>query len=82
MNGDCVLGEVCELLTDGASWSTVVEESEPIDPVGSRATTPAIRAMTLGTGRSTLGGGVSNSYDIEGGGFDTSPKMIVAEVIS
>nr|GFC78155.1 hypothetical protein [Tanacetum cinerariifolium] len=48
---DCVLGEVCELLADGASWSTVVEEGELVDAAGSRATTSAIEAMTVGAGR-------------------------------
>ncbi|GJY28704.1 hypothetical protein Tco_0404471 [Tanacetum coccineum] len=52
---------VCELLGDGASWSTVVEEGEPVDAAGSRATTSAIRAMTSGAGRSTLDEGLSNS---------------------
>nr|GFA16928.1 integrase, catalytic region, zinc finger, CCHC-type, peptidase aspartic, catalytic [Tanacetum cinerariifolium] len=45
---------------DGASWSTVVEEGESVDSASSRATTSAIRAMTLGARESTLGGGVSN----------------------
>ncbi|GKG32634.1 hypothetical protein Tco_0430144 [Tanacetum coccineum] len=48
-------------LSDGASWSTVVEEGEPIDAAGSGATTLTIRAMTSGAGRSTLDGGLSNS---------------------
>nr|GEW24385.1 hypothetical protein [Tanacetum cinerariifolium] len=39
----------------------IVEEGEPVDAAGSGATTSAIRAMNLGAGRSTLGGGVSNS---------------------
>nr|GFB67567.1 hypothetical protein [Tanacetum cinerariifolium] len=84
---------------DGASLSTIVEEGEPVDTAGSKATTSAIRAITLEAGRSTLGGGVSNSsnnglnkicqsvleggtYDVEGGGFGTSPELIVAGVIS
>ncbi|GJS58095.1 hypothetical protein Tco_0652879, partial [Tanacetum coccineum] len=46
---------------DGASWSTVVEEGEPVDAAGSGATTLAIGAMTSGAGRSTLDGGLSNS---------------------
>ncbi|GJT66575.1 hypothetical protein Tco_1018055 [Tanacetum coccineum] len=46
---------------DGASWSTFVEEGEPIDTAGTRSTTLAIRAMTSGAGLSILGGGVSNS---------------------
>ncbi|GKE95171.1 hypothetical protein Tco_1580026, partial [Tanacetum coccineum] len=41
---------------DGASWSTVVEEGEPVDVAGSGATTSAIGAMTSGARRSTLGG--------------------------
>ncbi|GJS35014.1 hypothetical protein Tco_0533396 [Tanacetum coccineum] len=36
--------------SDGASWSTVVEEGEPVDAAGSGATTSAIRAMTSGLG--------------------------------
>nr|GFC93439.1 hypothetical protein [Tanacetum cinerariifolium] len=39
---------VYELLGDGVSWSTIVEEGESVDAVGSGATTSAIRAMTLG----------------------------------
>nr|GEX97534.1 reverse transcriptase domain-containing protein [Tanacetum cinerariifolium] len=35
---------------DGASWSTVVEEGEPVDAAGSRATTSAIGVMTSGAG--------------------------------
>ncbi|GJW86103.1 hypothetical protein Tco_0159248 [Tanacetum coccineum] len=50
-----------ELLGDGASWLTVVEEGELVDTVGSGATTLAIGAMTLGAGRSTLDGGLNNS---------------------
>ncbi|GKF16274.1 hypothetical protein Tco_0061192 [Tanacetum coccineum] len=42
---------------DGASWSIVVEEGEPVDAAGSGATTSAIGAMTSGAGRSTLHGG-------------------------
>nr|GEY35840.1 hypothetical protein [Tanacetum cinerariifolium] len=38
------------LLGDGASWSTVVEEGEPVDSAGSGAITLAIEAMTLRTG--------------------------------
>nr|GFB98525.1 hypothetical protein [Tanacetum cinerariifolium] len=58
MTGDCVLGEVCELLADGASGLIVVEEGEPVDTAGSGAITSAIGAMTSGTGASTLGGGL------------------------
>ncbi|GJZ70344.1 hypothetical protein Tco_0633894, partial [Tanacetum coccineum] len=50
-----------ELLGDGASWSIVVEEGEPVDAAGSGATTLAIGAMTLGAGRLILDGGLSNS---------------------
>ncbi|GJV54456.1 hypothetical protein Tco_1450197 [Tanacetum coccineum] len=46
---------------DGASWSTIVEEGEPVDAAGSGATTSVIGAMTSGAGRSTLDGGLSNS---------------------
>ncbi|GKF59066.1 hypothetical protein Tco_0175852, partial [Tanacetum coccineum] len=46
---------------DGASWSAVVEEGEPVDVVGSGATTSAIGATTSGAGRSTLDEGLSNS---------------------
>ncbi|GKC23745.1 hypothetical protein Tco_1025895, partial [Tanacetum coccineum] len=35
---------------DGVSWSTVVEEGEPVDAAGSEATTSAIRVMTSGAG--------------------------------
>ncbi|GKE69222.1 hypothetical protein Tco_1527294, partial [Tanacetum coccineum] len=49
---------------DGASWSTVVEEGEPVDTAGSGATTSVIRAMTAGAMQSTLGGGMSNSSNI------------------
>nr|GEU79645.1 putative reverse transcriptase domain-containing protein [Tanacetum cinerariifolium] len=38
-----------------------VEEGEPVDAVGSGATTIAIRVINSGAGRSTLVGGVSNS---------------------
>ncbi|GKE19753.1 hypothetical protein Tco_1431265 [Tanacetum coccineum] len=50
-------------MCDGASWSTVVEEGEPVDAVGSGVTTSAIRAMSSGAGRSTLDGGLSNSLN-------------------
>nr|GFA31149.1 hypothetical protein [Tanacetum cinerariifolium] len=40
--------------------SDIVEEGEPVDAAGSRATTSVIGAMTLGAGKSTLGEGVSN----------------------
>ncbi|GJQ94366.1 hypothetical protein Tco_0005505 [Tanacetum coccineum] len=47
---------MCEnILSDGASWSTVVEEGKPVDATGSGATTSASGAMTLGARRSTLG---------------------------
>nr|GEX56184.1 hypothetical protein [Tanacetum cinerariifolium] len=48
--------KVQELLGDGASWSTVVEEGEPVDAAGSGATTLAIRVIASGAGRSTRGG--------------------------
>ncbi|GJS29110.1 hypothetical protein Tco_0489730 [Tanacetum coccineum] len=35
---------------DGASWSTVVEEGEPVDTAGTGAATSSIRATTLGAG--------------------------------
>ncbi|GKE09737.1 hypothetical protein Tco_1413288, partial [Tanacetum coccineum] len=54
-----------ELLRYGASWSTVVEEGEPVKTAGYGATTSAIRAMTSGAGRST-----------HGGGFLDLPKML------
>ncbi|GJT10801.1 hypothetical protein Tco_0857843 [Tanacetum coccineum] len=47
-----------ELLGDGASWSTFVEEGEPVD-------TPGTRVMTSGACKSTLGVGVSNSSNID-----------------
>ncbi|GJT62888.1 hypothetical protein Tco_1006421 [Tanacetum coccineum] len=50
-----------KLLGDGASWSTIVEEAEPVDVAGFGETTLAIGAMTSGAGRSTLDGGLSNS---------------------
>nr|GEW47266.1 hypothetical protein [Tanacetum cinerariifolium] len=36
-------------------WSTIVEEGEPVDAVGSRATTLVIGVMTLEADKSTLG---------------------------
>ncbi|GKG01009.1 hypothetical protein Tco_0305714, partial [Tanacetum coccineum] len=48
-------------MCDGASWSKVFEEGEPVNATGSGATTSAIGAMTSRAGRSTLGGRVSNS---------------------
>ncbi|GKC86325.1 hypothetical protein Tco_1142042 [Tanacetum coccineum] len=60
-NGSLFMCVVYELLGDGASWLTVVEEGELVDTTGSGTTTSAIRAMTSGAGQSTLGGGVSNS---------------------
>ncbi|GJS64276.1 hypothetical protein Tco_0678840 [Tanacetum coccineum] len=50
---------IFQLLGDGASWSTVVEEGEPVDTTGTGETTSSIGEMTLGAGRSTLGGGES-----------------------
>nr|GEU32601.1 putative reverse transcriptase domain-containing protein [Tanacetum cinerariifolium] len=44
MIGDCVSGEVCELLADGAYGSTIVEEGESVDSAGFGATTSAIGA--------------------------------------
>nr|GEU70119.1 hypothetical protein [Tanacetum cinerariifolium] len=61
MTGDYVSGEFYELLADGASWSTVVEEGEPVDLAGSGAITLAIGVMTSGTGSLTLGEGLRNS---------------------
>ncbi|GKF18841.1 hypothetical protein Tco_0063759 [Tanacetum coccineum] len=59
---NCFLEFECQRMErDGASWSTVVEEGEPVDAAGSGATTSAIRAMTSRAGRSTLNGGLSNS---------------------
>nr|GEZ53079.1 hypothetical protein [Tanacetum cinerariifolium] len=49
------------LLGDGASWSTIVEEGEPVDSVGSGAITLARGAITSGTRGSTLGVRESNS---------------------
>ncbi|GJV14558.1 hypothetical protein Tco_1359881 [Tanacetum coccineum] len=57
---DCSLG-LQVMLCDGASWSTVVEEGEPVDAAGFGATTSVIGAMILGDGRSTFDGGLSNS---------------------
>nr|GEZ80032.1 hypothetical protein [Tanacetum cinerariifolium] len=45
-----VLGDVCELLADGASWSTVVKEGESVEATGSGATVSTIRAITSGLG--------------------------------
>nr|GEW98499.1 copia protein [Tanacetum cinerariifolium] len=56
---------------DGVSWSTTVEEGELVDASGYKATTSAIEARTSGAGGSRLGGG-----------FGTSPELIVAGVIS
>nr|GFC55699.1 hypothetical protein [Tanacetum cinerariifolium] len=53
--------EVYELLGDGAYWSTVVDEGEPVDAAGSEATTSAIGAMSSWAGKSTVGRGLSNS---------------------
>ncbi|GKE34570.1 hypothetical protein Tco_1453892 [Tanacetum coccineum] len=53
------------LLGDGVSWSTVVEEGDPVYTAGTGATTSSIGAMTSGDGRSTPGGGVSNSSNID-----------------
>nr|GEX25875.1 hypothetical protein [Tanacetum cinerariifolium] len=44
------MSKVCELLADGASWSTVVEEGEPVHAASSGATTSAIGAMTSRAG--------------------------------
>nr|GEZ61382.1 hypothetical protein [Tanacetum cinerariifolium] len=46
-------------LGEGASWSTVIEEGEPIESASSRVTTSSIRATTSRAGGSTLGGGES-----------------------
>ncbi|GKD19349.1 hypothetical protein Tco_1208507, partial [Tanacetum coccineum] len=46
---------------DGASWSTIFKEGEPVDAAGSGATTSTIGAMTSGAGRLTLDRGLSNS---------------------
>nr|GEZ51684.1 retrovirus-related Pol polyprotein from transposon TNT 1-94 [Tanacetum cinerariifolium] len=53
-------------MCDGASWSTVVEEGEPVDVTGSGATTSAIRAMTSEDGRSTLDGASCSTVVEEG----------------
>ncbi|GKF74102.1 hypothetical protein Tco_0220434 [Tanacetum coccineum] len=50
-------------MCDGASWSTIVEEGEPVNAAGSRTTTLVIGVMTSGAGRSTLDGGLSNSLN-------------------
>nr|GEY52468.1 hypothetical protein [Tanacetum cinerariifolium] len=50
MTRDYVSGEVCELLADGASWSTVVKEGEPVKVAGSGATASIIGAITSGIG--------------------------------
>ncbi|GKF01850.1 hypothetical protein Tco_0028773 [Tanacetum coccineum] len=42
-------------MCDGASWSTVVVEGEPIDSAGAGATTSAFGVMTSGVGGSILG---------------------------
>ncbi|GJS50388.1 hypothetical protein Tco_0600509 [Tanacetum coccineum] len=36
--------------SDGASWSPIIEEGEPVDTAGSGATTSTIRAMNSGAG--------------------------------
>nr|GEV91267.1 hypothetical protein [Tanacetum cinerariifolium] len=43
----------------GASWSTVVKEGELVNAASTGVTISTIRAMTLGAGRSTQGGGLS-----------------------
>nr|GEX76326.1 hypothetical protein [Tanacetum cinerariifolium] len=53
---DDVVKKMILIPFDGASWSIVVEEGEPVAYVGSRATTLSIRAMTSGAGGSTLAG--------------------------
>ncbi|GKG57786.1 hypothetical protein Tco_0587384, partial [Tanacetum coccineum] len=40
----------CLLQYHGASWSTIVEEGESIDTVGTGAATSLIRATTSGAG--------------------------------
>nr|GEU82421.1 R-linalool synthase QH1, chloroplastic-like [Tanacetum cinerariifolium] len=47
---DWVSGVVSVLLGDGASWSTIIVEGEPVDAAGSEATTLVIGAMTSGVG--------------------------------
>ncbi|GJR41027.1 hypothetical protein Tco_1216711 [Tanacetum coccineum] len=51
MTGDYVSGKVSELLAEGASWSTVVEEGKPVEEAGSGATASTIGAITSGAGR-------------------------------
>nr|GEY27638.1 hypothetical protein [Tanacetum cinerariifolium] len=48
-------------IADDACGSTIVEEAEPVNAAGFGATTLAIRVITLGADKSTLGGGISNS---------------------
>nr|GEU72258.1 retrovirus-related Pol polyprotein from transposon TNT 1-94 [Tanacetum cinerariifolium] len=48
-----------KFIGDGASWSIVVEEGEPVDAASTGATTSAIGAMTSRANRSTLGGRLS-----------------------
>nr|GEZ23880.1 hypothetical protein [Tanacetum cinerariifolium] len=54
---------VCELLGDGASLSTVVDEGKPIDAAGSGATILAIGAMTSGAIKSTLDNKVHQTHE-------------------
>ncbi|GJW92877.1 hypothetical protein Tco_0172549 [Tanacetum coccineum] len=58
-DGRLSFGCCLRVIGDGASWSTVVEEGEPVNTARTGATTSSIRAMTSGAGRSTLGGGES-----------------------
>ncbi|GJX07137.1 hypothetical protein Tco_0195069 [Tanacetum coccineum] len=55
---DGFLGPCLVLLVDGASWSTVVKEGEPVDAAGSGATLQASEAMIQGLDDSTLNGGL------------------------
>ncbi|GKG13932.1 hypothetical protein Tco_0350892, partial [Tanacetum coccineum] len=63
------------LLGDGASWSTFVEECEPVNTVGTRATTSSTGAMTSRAGKSTLGGGESFHED-------AAPELLCSEAIA
>nr|GEU75865.1 putative reverse transcriptase domain-containing protein [Tanacetum cinerariifolium] len=44
------IGEVCELLADGASWLKIIKEGEPVKAAGSGATALVIKAITSWAG--------------------------------
>ncbi|GJR55077.1 hypothetical protein Tco_1405598 [Tanacetum coccineum] len=59
--------------SDGASWSTIVEEGKPVNAAGFGATTSTIRAMTSGAGWCQHW-----SYFMKGAEGDRSNKTVLA----